>query len=252
MQPVLFHIGSIPIFSYGLFVILGLALLFLLTARLSLEAGRKTDYIFSVGAGVFVGAILGARLFHLIVEPHRTRQLLDFYTLFFQPGTPGNILGIMLGGYWGGMAVRQALGAPSIGNFFAPGLAAASVVWRLGCTFAGCCHGTPTDLPWAIVIDGTAVHPTMIYELLLNLTLFFAIWKLQSHITKDNALLYLYFLVYTIVRFFLEYIRIYPRLYGGLTGIQVICIAVWIWLAIWWLWQARRPQEPAEVVEATP
>jgi len=233
MHPVLLNIGPYPIYSYGVFILAGTILLFALAGRLARAAGRSREQTVPVGMGVLVGAFVGARFSHLLVEPHKVEQLLDFYSLF-RPGTPGNILGLMLGGYLGGMAVRASLGLPSTGNFFAPALAAASVVWRVGCTMAGCCHGVATDLPWGIELDGEIVHPTMIYELAFNLLLLGVLFYLRPRIKRDNALLYLYLAAYTFFRFWLEFIRTYPRLYGGLTGIQLICVAVWAWLVIWW------------------
>jgi phosphatidylglycerol:prolipoprotein diacylglycerol transferase len=242
MAPVLVNVGPYPVYSYGVCILAGTILLFVLAGWLARAAGRPREHTLPVAMGVLVGAFVGARLSHLLVEPHKLEQLLVFTTLF-RPGTPGNILGIILGGYLGGMAVRASLGLPSTGNFFAPALAAASVVWRLGCTLAGCCHGVETDLPWGIALQGKTVHPTMIYELLFNLLVLGPLLYLRPRIKRDNALFYLYLAGYTFLRFWLEFIRTYPRLYGGLTGIQVICIAVWIWLAIWW-WRQRSAAAP--------
>jgi hypothetical protein len=72
--------------------------------------------------GVVVGGVFGARLSHLIVEPDKFTELADFYSLF-RPGTPGNVVGLMVGGYLGGLVVRRSLGLPSLGNYFAPALA---------------------------------------------------------------------------------------------------------------------------------
>lgn len=238
MRPVLFYLGPYPVFAYGVFVLAGMALLFALTAHLARADGRKLERVVPVGVGVLVGAVFGARLSHVIVEPGKLHQLLDFYTVF-RPDTPGNILGIMLGGYLGGLAVRASLGLPSTGNYFAPALAAAGVVWRIGCTLAGCCYGVETTLPWGMAIGGEKHHPTMVYELFFNLIFFGVTWRLRPQVKQDNALLYLYFAAYTFFRFWLEYIRLYPRLLWGLTGIQLICITVWLWLGAWW-WQQRR------------
>lgn len=247
MRPVLFHIGPYPIFSYGVFVLLGIVLLFTLTARLAEAGGQKLERSFPVGLGVLVGAVFGARLSHLLVEPDKIDQLLDFYSLF-RPGTPGNILGLMLGGYLGGWAVRQSLELPSVGNYYAPALAVTSVVWRIGCTMAGCCYGTETDLPWGMMINGEPHHPTMVYELIFNAIMCVVVWKLRPFIKRDNALLYLYFAIYTFFRFWLEYLRLYPKVAFGLTGIQLICVAVWLWLGIWWFSRHQGAKTPRQAL----
>ena len=51
----------------------------------------------------------------------------------------------------------------------------------MGCLLAGCCYGSPTDVPWAITFTSTlaaanvgtpleiALHPTQIYEAVAEL-----------------------------------------------------------------------------------
>src|SRR5512147_702097 len=153
MCPVLFYIGSVPIWSYGTFIALGMLTLFAMALISARRDGRSWDQILPIAMGVMVGAVFGARLSHLIVEPAKFAQLIDFYSLF-RPGTPGNTVGLMVGGYLGGLAIRHSLGLPSQGNYYAPALAAASVLWRIGCVLAGACHGRVTTLPTVVTIGG--------------------------------------------------------------------------------------------------
>ena len=59
-------------------------------------------------------------------------------------------------------SARSSFLAASLGS-----LPLALAVARLGCLAAGCCHGTPTLLPWGVAIDAGAlrVHPTPAYEI---------------------------------------------------------------------------------------
>jgi phosphatidylglycerol:prolipoprotein diacylglycerol transferase len=230
MHPILFYVGPYPVFSYGVFITLGLITLYTIALVPARRAGWEWKHLLPVAAGVMVGGVFGARLLHLVVEPDRLVELLDFYSLF-RPGTPGNIIGLMVGGYLGGLAVRESLELPSLGNYYAPALAAASVVWRVGCTLGGCCYGKEigTGLPWAIHLAGADRHPTMIYEGLFNLALLCVLWRLRRRITGDNELLYLYLAAYTFFRFWLEFIRLYPPVALGLTGVQYICLGVLVW-----------------------
>lgn len=234
MFPIAFSVGPYPVYSYGLCALLGALVLFGLAAAQAQRAGRTRDHVLTVALGALVGAFVGARLTQMLVEPARFDELLNFYGLF-QPRTPGNILGLMLGGFLGGWVVRRSLGLPSFGNAYAPALAAASVCWRCGCTCAGCCYGTPTSLPWAVNLEGAYRHPTMIYEGLFNLAMLALLWRLRRRAWRDNELLYLYFACYAAFRFPLEFIRVYPPVWLGLTGIQILCLAVLAWLGIYWL-----------------
>jgi phosphatidylglycerol:prolipoprotein diacylglycerol transferase len=50
----------------------------------------------------------------------------------------------------------------------------ALAVGRLGCFLAGCCYGSPTDLPWGVVfpdLGPPARHPVQLYSVLGDLAL---------------------------------------------------------------------------------
>ena len=119
MCPVLFYTGAVPVWSYGTFIALGMITLFALALISARRDGRSWEQLLPVAMGVMVGGVFGARLSHLVVEPAKFAQLIDFYSLF-RPGTPGNVVGLMVGGYLGGLAVRKSLSLPSLGNYFAP------------------------------------------------------------------------------------------------------------------------------------
>jgi len=249
MFPIALYLGPYPVYSYGLFVVLGAIVLFALAFVQARGAGRRQDHVVPMALGTLAGAFVGARLSHLLLEPDRALELLNFYSLF-QPNVPGNIIGLMVGGFLGGLAVRRSLGLPSLGNYYAPALAGASVCWRCGCTCAGCCYGTPTGLPWAVHLNGAYRHPTMVYEGLFNLAMFVVLWKLRHRIKRDNELLYLYFASYAAFRFLLEFIRVYPPVAFGLTGAQYLCLGILVWLGIYILRRAPRTRLPAQGLPA--
>lgn len=237
MRPVLFYIGSIPIWSYGTFIALGMITLFTLALMSARRDGRSWEQLWPMAMGVMVGGAFGARLSHLIVEPDKFAELIDFYGLF-RPGTPGNTVGLMVGGYLGGLAVRIRLGLPSQGSYYAPALAAASVLWRIGCVLAGACHGRVTTLPAVITNGSLSDNLPPVYDGLFNLMLFLLLWRLRQGVTRDDTLLYLYFAVYAFFRFWLEFISDYPPIAFGLTGVQLLCLTILVWQVIV-LWRER-------------
>jgi len=229
MHPILFHAGPYPVFSYGVFITLGLIVLYAIALVPARRAGWEWEQLLPIASGVLVGGVCGMRLSHVVVEPDRFVELLDFYS-----GATGNIVGLVVGGYLGGTVVQKSLGYPAMGNYYAPAMAATSVVWRIGCTLGGCCYGQETGLPWAVHLAGADRHPTMVYEGLFNLLLFGVLWRLRRRVTGDNDLLYLYFACYALFRFWLEFIRLYPPVLLGLTGIQVLCLGGLVWQGVYW------------------
>ncbi len=79
---------------------------------------------------------------------------------------------------------------------------------RIGCFFAGCCHGKPTDSIFGVQFPGFAskVYPTQLYESAF-LFIMFAIcsYLVLKKDFKHN--LSVYFVFYGLFRFFIEYLR---------------------------------------------
>ncbi len=79
---------------------------------------------------------------------------------------------------------------------------------RVGCFFAGCCYGKPTDSFLGIRFPGMShkVHPTQLYEAIFLFALFaicfLLVWKKDF---KHNLSLYL--IAYGIFRFCIEFLR---------------------------------------------
>ena len=79
---------------------------------------------------------------------------------------------------------------------------------RVGCFFAGCCYGRPTEGIFGVCFPNVAgkVHPTQLYEAAF-LFLLFAVcsYLLLKKGFKHNMSLYL--IAYGIFRFLIEYVR---------------------------------------------
>ncbi len=112
----------------------------------------------------------------------------------------------------------------------APGLALAHAVSRIGCLSHGCCHGSPTDLPWAIYsarLDAM-VHPTQIYSSLSELVVFLLLqWAFERRPAFRTYLAPAYFMLFSLHRFFFGFFRgdpPGPELISELRTDQAICI----------------------------
>ena len=112
----------------------------------------------------------------------------------------------------------------------APPLALAHAVSRIGCLSHGCCHGSPTDLPWAIHsarLDAM-VHPTQIYSSLSELVVFLILqWVFERRPALRIYLAPGYFMLFSLHRFVIGLFRgdpPGPELIPGLRTDQAICI----------------------------
>jgi phosphatidylglycerol:prolipoprotein diacylglycerol transferase len=144
----------------------------------------------------------------------------------------------LVGGYFGVEIAKWSLHIRiRTGDSFAVPVAASIAVGRLACFSAGCCHGTPTSLPWAVVfpsVDALARHPTQLYESAFHLAAAAALYQLERRGLFRGQLIKLYIIAYAMYRFASEVIRPEARLWGNLTGYQwaslvLIVLFAWLW-----------------------
>jgi phosphatidylglycerol:prolipoprotein diacylglycerol transferase len=224
MHPILFEIGSWPVYSYGvLLAIAYLAGLQLAVVR-ARHAGLDATKIMDLGIYLIIAALVGAKLMLVFVD-------FDYFR-----SNPGEILSLVRAGgvFYGGLILSFATGLWLVRRYrlpvwasadmYAPGIALGHVVGRMGCLLAGCCYGRPTDLPWGLTFTdpvaaanvgtplGVPLHPTQIYDagaelLILVILLVFERRGRPFH----GRTFWLYILLYAISRFIVEIFRGDPR-----------------------------------------
>jgi phosphatidylglycerol:prolipoprotein diacylglycerol transferase len=93
------------------------------------------------------------------------------------------------------------------------------------------------------------VHPTPLYEILAGLILFGIVWLLRKKIDRTGMMLGLFFLLGSIPRFFVEFIRLNPR-YAGLSLSQWVAIGSFLLgAALIWRSFVRPAPVPAAAAE---
>lgn len=85
---------------------------------------------------------------------------------------------------------------------------------RIGCFFAGCCYGIEASFGFTVngntlvpSINGVKRFPVSLLEAILNLILFVIIFLLFRKSILKKRLLYLYMILYSAIRFFIEFLR---------------------------------------------
>lgn len=108
-------------------------------------------------------------------------------------------------------------------------------IGRIGCLISGDGdYGIPTTLPWCmsfpngLVPTNECVHPTPIYEFLAGVATFAILWKSGGRSLRGprpaGEVAAQYFILTGLARFLVEFIRINPRVFLGLTNAQVTSI----------------------------
>lgn len=229
LWPVMFHIGPLAVPSYSVFVLLAFVAGALWYFRATPRTGADTGQVITIFAAAFLGGVIGAKLPNWIL--HFGHLKVHPEGLLYSGKT---IVGGLLGGMLAVIAVKRILGIRRrLGNTIAPAVALGMAVGRLGCLCRGCCYGRPTVLPWGIDFgDGIARHPTQIYEALFDFALFLLLWRLQKRVQRPGALFGIFMSSYLPARFLLEFLRVEPRLWPGLTAFQWAAAAGCVW--VWW------------------
>ena len=211
-----------------------------LRARRENLSGEK---IADVTLWLMGGAIVGARVVYVATYWHEEFARLPLREIFM----------IQHGGlvYYGGF-----LGATAAGVFYlrwkklplwkvadvmAPSIALGSIFGRIGCLLNGCCYGRPTNVPWAITFSnpqaqelsgtplGVPLHPTEIYDALLNLGLYLFLAWLFRRKKFDGQVFATYLICYAVTRSITEAFRgDYSHLHYhlGLTPAQWISVPI--------------------------
>ena len=241
MHPIIFHLGNLPVTSYGLFLSIAFAA-GIVVARVRARA-RDLDgeIIVEVSILILVTSLLGSRLLfavenpELFVPPEGSWSRL--WTPFLKQETTGGMAGLSMSG---GVVLavgstllflrHRGVSALRYADVLAPSVALGAAITRIGCFLNGCCHGVVCSYPWGVVFPAgspaarafgsVAVHPTQLYASLVNALLFGGlIWLAGTRGARARAgLVFFWFLVSTAgVRLALDTIRHYPaddRVYG--------------------------------------
>ncbi|MFZ0887570.1 MAG: prolipoprotein diacylglyceryl transferase [Candidatus Binataceae bacterium] len=252
MIPILFKIGPITLYSYGLMMALGFLAADFVIGRDFGQRGYNPDYASTLVVWAAIGGIAGARI--LDVFNNLSQYMADPKSIIFSGSGfvwYGGLAGGLIASY--GVARRYKIPWLVIADVSGPALALGQGIGRIGCQLAGDGDwGLPSKLPWAmaypraivgwnpqtvLTLDshgslvsgfypGVRVHPAPIYETILYLGVFAVLWSLRKKLHVDGRLFYLYLILAGASRFLVEFIRVNPRVMLGLSEAQLIAIAM--------------------------
>lgn len=268
MYPELFRIGTFPVTTYGIWLALGMLAGLFAASRLAARDGLKRDHIYDLGLWTLVGGLVGSKVLMILVEPGVQIFTLDFLR------SGGVFYGGLIGGFLAVVIIVRMYKLPfwKVADAFAPAVALGQAFGRQGCFAAGCCWGKETASAIGVHFtdlghDYTGVpvygpnhtdlflYPTQLIESFTMLAVFGFLYWLHRRKKFDGQILITYGIIYSLVRFSIEFIRDDPRgdLWGltsltGLSTSQLVSLVVFVASVIFLIWRLRsaeaRPAHP--------
>ena len=252
MYPFL-NIGPLHLGTFGLLLWLAAVVATVVLHRNFQRDGVDADAL-GIVALVVIAGVIGAKTWHELQDVHELRASMrqialpgwghPFEMLFgllhwFQAGFAwfgGLLAGIAMLLYQGANTKPNGLagwrGAIRMLDLAAPATAIGYGVGRIGCLTSGDGdYGKNTTLPWGVhmrfdalvppIPPDALVQPTPIYELLFAIFVFWILWRLSRSDRPLGWITGLYLTLSGLGRFLVEFVRVNPRLYWGMSNAQV-------------------------------
>lgn len=231
-----FHIFGLHLPGYGLMIALGVVTANVIALHLMRRYQLDGNDFLILEGYIFLGCFLGAKLLYLLVSIRQIdwSRMLD--SAYFNEVMQGGF--VFYGGLIGGLGCMLLAGRlhhidyksymrhlifliPWIHGF-----------GRIGCFLAGCCYGMPYQGALAVTFPETSMapagiplFPVQLVEAILLFLLAISIYLLdQNAITHHTVAVY--FIGYSIIRFFLEYVR-----YDTARG-KLLCFSTSQWISL--------------------
>lgn len=257
MDPILIQFGPVAIRYYGLMYFIAAMVGGWLLGK---EVRRKgiplsVDDSWNLIMYALLAGILGARIYYVVFNWSYYGRNLSEIPAIWHGGLAihGGLIGGVLIGLW--FVRRHRVSFRAVADAGAPSIILGQAFGRFGNFMNGDAHGTPTEKPWGIIFPPESIagrefgpvplHPVMLYELVLNLGIFFFLWSIRKQPRGDGFIFGLYLILYSIGRFIVSFYRA-DDLYIGMFRAPHV-MSVLIVLAVGGYIMKRRLWLPAAV-----
>jgi phosphatidylglycerol:prolipoprotein diacylglycerol transferase len=257
--PILVKIGPIVIRWYGLLIASAVLIGVSLSQYLAKRRHVNPELLSDLSIWLVIGAIPAARLYYVLFQWSEYSRHPERIIAIWQGGIA--IHGAIIGGVVAALifAKLKKVSFWQLADLVAPSLILGQAIGRWGNFFNSEAFGDPTDLPWKLYIPPERrppnlanfeyFHPTFLYESLwdvmvfiLLLTLFFRALSGQPRL-KVGSLFLIYWVAYSLGRFWIEGLRTDSLMLGPLRMAQVVSLfGIGLGLAgLAWLYLRKRP-----------
>ncbi|MCX7727356.1 MAG: prolipoprotein diacylglyceryl transferase [Chitinispirillaceae bacterium] len=249
MHPVIFKIFNFPIHTYGFMLALSFLFGIWFSSYRAKKKGLNPEIIADVGFWIILSAVIGSRLYYVILHFEEFREdLLSIVNPFH-----GDSIGIgglvMYGGFIGALVASflyfklKKIEFLPYADAVAPSIGFGVMLTRIGCFFNGCCWGAPAagcfsvSFPMSSAagayqhhIHATALYPSQLFESAGGLLIALIVLYIERFKIFTGFQFYLTGILYTILRFFVDFSRHYEpnEKIGILSHNQIVCIVLFI------------------------
>ncbi len=239
-DPIAFTIIDIDIMWYGIIVTSGIVVAAIVVYLRAPRHNLSGDNVLNMTIIIVPAGIIGARAYYVLfnwdIYQNDVAHILDF-----RGGGLAVHGGLILGTIAGLIVCMVMKQRPlDVLDLCAPAVALAQSIGRWGNYFNSEAHGGPTDLPWAVMIDGQSYHPTFLYESIWCFILFFILIFVDNHRKFEGQVLLLYGILYSAERVLVEALRTDSLMIGPLKQAQVISIVIIILCTVFYVILNRR------------
>ena len=236
-ERVAFYLFGRPVMKYGITMGTAIAVSVFVLGKIRNKFYSDViseDRLFDLCFWLIIGGVLGARIWYVLLNiPYYSAHVNEILAIS-QGGI--SIQGAIMGGVLTGWIYvkKHHLCFLKIADMFALVLPIGQAIGRWGNFFNSEAFGRPCDLSWKLYIPienrpeqylfDEYFHPTFLYESIANIFVFFILYfilrkKLENY---GGGVFFSYLILYSVVRFFIEFVRIDSVLNVGTVPIAVV------------------------------
>jgi phosphatidylglycerol---prolipoprotein diacylglyceryl transferase len=244
MHPIVFQIGSLTVYTYGVLAAVGFLSGLWYAYRSAPRMGLDANQVWNLGIYGILISLAASKVWlifsawdYYAANPREIFSIETFQSAgVFYGGIIGGILWVLLYTHFQKMSFLRVL------DLSAAPVALGHAIGRVGCFAAGCCYGKPTGLPWGVTFTdpvagkisgtplGVSLHPTELYEAAAEFLNFGLLLWLGIKRRLKGQIIGAYFILYGIERGTIEFFRDDPgrtlMFHDRLSLMQVVSAAL--------------------------
>jgi phosphatidylglycerol:prolipoprotein diacylglycerol transferase len=236
MYPVLVHLGTFELRSYGIILALSFFLGLWLSAREAKTRGLDPALVHDFAFYALLGGIVGARIYYVVFSNPAYFLQRPWEIVAVWHGGIG-IIGALAGGLLAALwyCRKKQLSFWRFADILAPGVALGQAAGVIACLLNGDSYGRPADVAWAIIYTdphamaplNVPLHPVEIYEMAAYLLVFLLVWQTRGKFNTPGFTFLTYLAGYGAARFAVEFFRGNPAIFAwGIPAAQVFGVVL--------------------------